>query len=80
MFSYLKCHPNFKLVVNPELVYLWQRFKGRFKDDTEWFDFYGDVKEDTPVDAPVPYGKEAEINYWLDADHAGNFLTRRSHT
>ena len=33
-----------------------------------------------PSDAPVPLGRPVEINAWVDADHAGDRLTRRSHT
>ena len=32
-------------------------FKGRFKDNAELFDLYSSVKEDIPVDSPVPCGK-----------------------
>ena len=37
-------------------------------------------QEEVPSDAPTPLGKPVEINAWVDADHAGDRLTRRSHT
>ena len=40
-------------------MYLGEKFKSRFKSDAEWFEFYGDVKEDVTIDEPTPYGK-----YW----------------
>ena len=50
------------------------------EDDADWFEFYGDVKEEIPLDAPKPLGKSVEITAFCDADHAGDRLTRRSHT
>ena len=44
-------------------MYLWESFKNNFKVDAEWFYFYGEVKEETPVDDPAPYGKDLKINY-----------------
>ena len=56
------------------------RLDSRFTKDADWFEFYGDVKEDIPPNAPVPLGKAVEVTAWVDADHAGDKLTRRSHT
>ena len=36
--------------------------------------------KEAPSDAPTPLGRPVEINAWVDADHAGDRLTRRSHT
>ena len=41
---------------------------------------YIDAEEHLPHNMPVPYGKEVDINVFVDADHAGNKITRRSHT
>ena len=51
-----------------------------FNDKAEWFEFYGDVTEEIPVNAPEQLGKGVEITSWVDADHTGDKLTRRSHT
>ena len=69
IFSYLNFHPNSKLVMNPERMYLEERFKSCSKENAEWFRFYGAVKEEILVGAPFPYGKYLEINYWVGADH-----------
>lgn len=43
-------------------------------------EFYPDAKDDIPPNAPPPRGKAVQINTFVDADHAGNVVTRRSHT
>lgn len=51
-----------------------------FNHGNEWKEFYGDVKEPIPPNAPKPRGKEAVIRVFVDADHAGEGATRRSRT
>jgi hypothetical protein len=46
----------------------------------EMRDFYPDAKESLPPNAPEPRGEPVQINLFVDADHAGNQVTRRSHT
>jgi hypothetical protein len=41
---------------------------------------YGDIKEAIPHNAPEPRGKEVDIRVFVDADHAGDKVTRRSRT
>ena len=41
---------------------------------------YPDAEELIPHNAPEPLGKEVDINVFVDADHAGNRVTRRSHS
>ena len=43
-------------------------------------DLYPDAEETLPHDMPPPRGEEVDINAFVDADHAGNRITRRSHT
>lgn len=43
-------------------------------------ELYTDAHETLPHNMPQPRGKEADINVFVDADHAGNKITRRSHT
>jgi hypothetical protein len=43
-----------------------------------WADFYGDVKEAIPTNAPEPRGKEVCMTCFVDADNAGDQMTRRS--
>lgn len=48
--------------------------------DKDWHEFYPDAMEEIPVDRPKPRGKPVKINCFVDANHAGNVVTRRSHT
>ena len=41
---------------------------------------YPDAFDELPHNMPTPYGKGVDINVFVDADHAGNRVTRRSHT
>jgi hypothetical protein len=41
---------------------------------------YADAVEDIPQNAPEPRGLPVQINAFVDSDHAGNRVTRRSHT
>ena len=46
----------------------------------EWVDFYKDAKEEIPIDAPAPRGREVGIHCFVDASHASDKVTRRSQT
>jgi hypothetical protein len=46
----------------------------------EWSTFYADTKEELPPNVPEARGNLEQINCFTDADHAGNRITRRSHT
>ena len=78
--AYLKLKQYSKLVMSPKPMRHKELLKSRFNTDAEWYEFYGDVKEEIPLDAPEPLGKTVEMTAWVDADHAGDKLTRRSHT
>ena len=41
---------------------------------------YVDEVEDLPPNALEPWGKSLQINCFLDADHRGDKITRRSQT
>ena len=43
-------------------------------------EFYPDAKDNLPHDIPEPLGRGVNISCFVDADHAGNKITRRSHT
>jgi hypothetical protein len=76
MFAFLKKHKRCTLVFDETVPDIDER---RFKTH-DWFDFYGDVKEAIPLNAPEPRGKGVTTNCFVDADHAGDRLTRRSQT
>ncbi len=46
----------------------------------DWQDFYRDVQELIPPDAPEPHGMPVQINAFVDANHACYRVTRHSHT
>jgi hypothetical protein len=41
-----------------------------------WKDFYGDIVEEDPPDMPLPLGNPVNMACFVDADHAGNKVTR----
>jgi hypothetical protein len=49
--------------------------------ECEWKSFYGDdVQEAVPTNAPLAQGKEVYVRLFVDFDHTGDMLTRRSRT
>jgi len=65
-------------------------FNGKFKfvdhvifnniDREEWEDFYKDAEEELPIRGPEPLGNPVRLSAYVDANHAGNLKTRRSHS
>ena len=51
-----------------------------FKSNVDWRDFYGDVTEELPPSMPEPRGQPDVVSCFVDANHTGNVITRRSHT
>jgi hypothetical protein len=43
-------------------------------------DIYPDAEEDLPPNAPEPRGNSIQVNCFVDSDHAGDRVTRRSQT
>lgn len=76
IYAYLKIKHNSRMVFDPTYpVINMTAFK-----DCDWKDFYGDVKEAIPPNAPPPRGKEVDIRLFVDSDHATEQKTRRSRT
>jgi hypothetical protein len=46
----------------------------------DWTDFYGNISEEIPLNAPVPRTKPVQMNVFVDVNHARNKITRRSQT
>jgi hypothetical protein len=44
----------------------------------DWHDFYQGAKEPIPGDMQEAYGNVVSTHCFVDADHAGNCITRRS--
>jgi hypothetical protein len=74
IFSYLNQYNKSILAFDPSKV-SWSE-----ADQVEynWSDFYWDEKEAIPPNAPVPLGEPVQMTVFVDADHAGNLMTRRS--
>ena len=76
IFGYLKSHHNSRLVLDPTYPEIdEEEFVKR-----DWKQFYGDISEELPPGRPRPLGKEFIIRAFVDADFAGDKLTRRSRT
>ena len=76
MFAYLKVHHNARIVFDPSYPEINEEdFPKR-----NWMSHYGDVKEDLPLNAPEALGMEFIIKVYVDSDHAGDKVTRRSRT
>lgn len=77
IFGFLKKHPKQKIVFDPADVTIDETC---FQHNVNWTDFYGDVAEELPPKMPTPRGNSVDIHCFVDANHAGNTVTRRSHT
>ena len=74
MFAYLDKHPRSHLVFDPS-------YPNNVREPMpDWSDFYQPVQEALPPDMPEPLGKPVEMTGFIDSDHAGNKVTRRSRT
>jgi hypothetical protein len=49
-------------------------------DNQYWNDFYPDAKEAIPPNMLPPRGRAVRLGCYVNADHAGNLMTRRSHS
>ena len=74
IFAYLAGKHNTRLVMDPTYPTI---DMSQFKE-CDWRDFYGDIREPIPPKAPPPRGKEVDLRLYVDSDHAGDKLTRRS--
>ena len=74
IFAYLKSKHNSRIVFDPTTP---QIAEGTFKRH-EWVNFYGDIMEVHPKNAPIPKGLTVWLIAYVDADHAADRLTRRS--
>ena len=81
MIKYLETHSTNELTFDPQQYYLSPSIlqeaseKGRAMAS-----LYKDAADEIPPNAPEPRGKAVQINCFVNADHAGDRITRRSHT
>jgi hypothetical protein len=81
VFAYLKRHPDMggRLAYDSKCPDIDERFFHH--TNAEWKQFYGNVTEELPPNMPEPWGRRSEIiSAFVDANHAGNVITRRSHS
>ncbi len=76
IFAYLKLHSRSRIVMDPTKPMVDER---QFTQ-MDWTTFYPNAREQIPPNAPMPRGNSILISCFIDADHAGNQITRRSHT
>ena len=76
IFAYLKAKPKRTLAFDPQHPDI---DEARFVK-YDWRDFYRGAMEAIPGDAPRPRGNVASTHCFVDADHAGNCVTRCSQT
>lgn len=77
IFAYLNNCPNVKAVFDHTEPYV---NEDQFEQNVNWKEIYGEVVEEYPPIMPEPRGNYVIISCFVDADHAGNKVTRRSHT
>ena len=76
IFSYLKTKGNARLVLDPTYAAIdYDAFPQQ-----DWSEFYGDTPKHIPSNVPPPMGRPVEVWCYVDADHAGDTLTRKSRT
>jgi hypothetical protein len=76
IFGYLKHNKHATLVFDESTV----EWNEASFEKHDWTDFYQGVIENKPTNAPIPRGNPVQINCFVDSNHAGNKVTRRSQT
>ena len=76
IFAYLKKHNRSTMVFDDAEVEIDERMFTK----VDWTEFYEEAEEEMPPGMPEPRGKPVHILTFVDANHAGNTVTRRSQT
>ena len=77
IFQCLAKHDDAPLKFDPKVI----EFDEQVFIKTDWKkSIYGDIHEELPVNAKTPRGNPVNMSCFVDASHAGDLLTRRSHT
>ncbi len=78
MFAFLKAKHNGVMVFDPTEPFV---DESQFKSNEDWSATpYGDCKETLPPNMPEPRGMGFTMRAFVDSDHAGDSITRRSRT
>ncbi|KAI2491971.1 Reverse transcriptase (RNA-dependent DNA polymerase) [Fragilaria crotonensis] len=75
LFAYLEKKHNARIVFDPTYPDI-----DMTVFECDWKQYYGNVTEAIPPNAPEPRGKEVDLRLFVDSDHAGDQRTRRSRT
>ena len=70
-FAQLRDKHNAWLALDPPYPEIGNDFIG-----CDWKNYYGNVEEVLPPDAPPPRGKDVDLRMYVDSDHAGEKKTR----
>ncbi len=77
-FAFLEKHENgARIVFDPKTHGINERV---FNSNANWRDFYGDVCKELPPNMTESKGKVVNVSCFVDANHAGNVIIRRSHS
>jgi hypothetical protein len=76
IFAYLDNKHNSRMVFDPTYPVI---DMSAFKE-CDRKEFYTEAKEPLPPNMPEPHGKEVDCHLYVDSDHAGDQLIRRSRT
>ncbi len=76
LYGYLKAHDRSTMVFDSNYI----DWKDEDFPSYDWTDFYQVTNDELPPNAPAPRGMPVQINAFVDASHARNKVTRRSHT
>ena len=76
IMGYLKTHKKMRLMFDKGMA----AFDDRMFKSYDWEDFYKNAKEKIPPNMPEARGLPVETTSFVDADHAGNKIHRRSQT
>ncbi len=74
IYAYLKKHKKSKLVFD------YTKIDHDPHPEYDWQEFYPDAKEKIPLDMPEPRGESVQTTCFVDSDHAGDIMSRRSRT
>ena len=81
MFSYLEKQHNCEMVFDHTVPDIDKAdFPKENWDNTVYANERGELKEDVPTNLPTPLGKGFTMRVYVDSDHAGDQVTRRSRT
>jgi len=80
IFAYLKRHTPQCILFDPTTPDISAEIEFKEFEDEAWKDFYEVEEEALPSDMPPPRGASVKMLCFVDASHASNRVTMRSHT